>query len=199
MAVQSHSKQKTTDDTVNKDPLTRGEIYRLISARRRRHVIHYLKQNNSQGELSELATQIAAWEHDTHPDKITSGQRKAAYTALRQAHLPKLDDAGIVSYDTTTGDVRLTETAEELTAYLEIVPENEIPWSTFYFGVSSLFIGIYFARLAGLIPFTWISINGWFLSCLGIFMVASLVQTYQYKQMELGQDGPPPEDLSGLE
>src|SRR6056297_1412574 len=89
-------------------------IFDLLSNPRRRFVLHYLKRVEEPVQLTELAAQIAAKENDVPVDELTSQQRKRAYVSLYQTHVPKLEEVGVVTYDADTGNVALTERADEI-------------------------------------------------------------------------------------
>jgi hypothetical protein len=99
-------------------PVDRDEAYALLGNRRRRNVIHALVAADGRSTVSELARQLAAWETDQPPAAVSSKERKRAYTALRQTHLPKLASCGIVEYDVNRATVALTERGEDLRVYL---------------------------------------------------------------------------------
>ncbi|WP_049985353.1 DUF7344 domain-containing protein [Halobellus rufus] len=128
------------EDAVDETPdeessLPKDEIFDLVSNHRRRYVIHYCKQADGPVPLSDLAEQVAAWEHDKEIRALTSAERKTVYTSLQQTHLPRLDRAGVIEFE--GGTVALTEKADRLNIYLDIVPENSISWGMYYLGLSA--------------------------------------------------------------
>ncbi|UPV99270.1 hypothetical protein M0R88_12130 [Halorussus gelatinilyticus] len=93
----------------------------LLRDARRRGVIYTVKRNG-RTSVSELARRIAAWQStdgDDAPDRDT------VETSLVHAHLPKLDDAGVVEYDREEGTVEFTETTSDLDPLLERTRERE--------------------------------------------------------------------------
>lgn len=96
----------------------RDVAYSLLSSRRRRNVLHALYESGGESTVADLARQLAAWETDQTPTTISSKERKRAYTALRQTHLPKLAKYDIVEYDANRGTVRLTDSGREFRPYL---------------------------------------------------------------------------------
>jgi len=127
--------QEDSDDTSKGEPsLPKDEIFDLVSNHRRRYVIHYCKQAEGPVPISDLAEQVAAWEHDKPIEALTSAERKTVYTSLQQTHLPRLDRAGVVTFDGR--EVELTDRADRLHIYLDIVPENSISWGMYYVGLS---------------------------------------------------------------
>ena len=178
--------QEATTETSD---IPRKEIFDVLSNDRRQYLLHYLKQKNGDGvELRELVDQVAAWENDIAPHEIGSAERKRVYTALRQSHLPKLDDAGIVEYDNRRGTVELTEQAREVQLYLEYVPENDIPWSEFYLGLSGVALALVAVTWIGVYPFD--GLSGLVLATVltVIFGVSAVVHTYRSRQNRLGSD-----------
>jgi len=130
-------------------PLEKGEIFELLSNHRRRYTIRFCQENGS-ATLSELAEHIAALEQHKSPAEITSSERKRVYTSLQQTHLDRLEDAGMIRYD---GDrIELTEQAEKLEVYLDIVPEGSVPWSVYYLGLSLLAAVVVATAWVGFLP-----------------------------------------------
>lgn len=135
--------------------LQRDEIFDVLSNGRRRQVLHYLKQQDDRTrvELREIVDHVAAWENETTVEEVDATQRKRVYTALRQSHLPKMDDADIIEYDTQRGEVRLTDGAREAQLYLEYVPSEDIPWSHCYLGLAAVCCSLVALVGLGVYPF----------------------------------------------
>lgn len=130
--------------------LQRDEIFDLMSNHRRRYAIHYCKRTDDPVSLSDLAEQVAAWEHDKDVAELSADERKTVYTSLQQTHLPRLDRAGVLDFE--NGEVKLTEQVKQLDIYLDIVPEGSIPWGMYYLGLSVI-AGLVLAALwADLLP-----------------------------------------------
>ncbi len=126
------------DEEVHEDPpseLTQAETFDVLSSQRRRFVLHYLARNEGQGTLRDLATIVAAWENGTSREELSSKLRTRAYTTLRQTHLPKMDDYGVIEYDSDSGTVVLTDAGDQLTAYLDSEPGADGRWWVYYLGV----------------------------------------------------------------
>jgi len=139
----THSRSDESD-------LQRDEIFDLMSNHRRRYAIHYCKQTDGPVSLSDLAEQVAAWEYEKDVAELTADERKTVYTSLQQTHLPRLDRAGVVTFE--NGDVELTEQVEQLDIYLDIVPEGSIPWGMYYLGLSVIASLVIAALWADLLP-----------------------------------------------
>jgi hypothetical protein len=97
-------------------------------------VLYYLRQHGGSATMSELADQIAAWENDIEIDELTSQQRKRVYVSLYQTHLQKLANTNLVEYDSDEGDVRLTDRASEMDAFLSPKQTSEYSWRRHYLG-----------------------------------------------------------------
>ena len=186
---------RTDTTTANTgDKISDTDLFEVLSNDRRRYALHYFMQHADEPvEMGDLSTQVAAWEHGTAPEQVSYDQRKSVHTSLYQYHVPKLDETGIVDYDSQRGVAELTDEGRQVDLYLEAVQGREIPWAS-YFVLLSVFsvalvaaggLGVPF--FADLPPYT----------CGGVavaaFFVSSLVFAYDNRTaMRLGSVGPPP-------
>ena len=184
----------STVTTEPADALGRQQAYEVLSNTRRRHVIHYLLQQDEPVTLRDLSRQVAAWENRIEPEAVSSKQRKRVYTALHQSHLPKLDTCGVVDYDTDRGIIAPTDRVTDLRVYMEVVPENEIPWSVYYTGVGLIMGAAALLASFGLFPFDQLSGFAWAGLTATRVVVSGLVHVYTSRQQALGSLGPPPEN-----
>lgn len=134
--------------------LTTETIFETLSNRRRRYALHYLGQVGEPVTVRDLSEQIAAWENAVEPDAVTPKMRKRVYTALHQTHLPKMDRLGVVRFDSDRGRVTLTESVEEFDIYLDVVSEDDIPWSEFYLALGGLMTALVTVGALGIWPFS---------------------------------------------
>lgn len=118
------------------DGPTRDELFHVLRNRRRRFAIHYLKRAAEPVDVGELATQVAAWENGISTEAVTSKQRRRVYNALQQTHLSELHRSGLVQVDQR--EVELTDAADRLDIYLEIVPGGDVPWSEYYLAIAGV-------------------------------------------------------------
>lgn len=102
----------------NDEALSKQSLFEVLSARRRRQALRRLFERDGAASLRELSEELAAAENDVSPAEVTYKQRTRVYTALRQNHLPKLDDEGIVEFDVRSGDTTLRPAADDLRPYL---------------------------------------------------------------------------------
>lgn len=168
------------------DGPSRDEVFTALSNSRRRNVIKYLKANGSEARVRDIAEQLAAWENEVEIPAVTYKQRKRVYTALHQSHLPKLADSGFIDYQSNRGLVSLTEESRHLEVYLEIVSENEILWSEYYFGVAVVCGLLAVAAWIGTVPFGGLSGYAYAAAFSVVFGVSGLVHRTVTKRNRLG-------------
>ena len=175
------------------DPLSTDEALELLNNRRRRYALHHLKHEEREVSLGDLAERVAAWENDTTVREVDSTQRKRVYTSLQQFHLPKLDEGGVVNYDERAGVVELTDQADDLDVYLEVVYGADIPWSQYYLGLAGVnaalvaAVGMDAWPLAALPDFAWAAF------VVTTLAVSALVHLYYTSSNRLGATPAPPE------
>lgn len=110
----------------NSTPLSRDTIFDLLSSRRRRFVLEYLRGENGSEDLADIATSMAASEADTTPEELESHERKRAYVSLYQTHIPRLADEGVITYDADTGHIALAKSADQVLPYLDAPDDTHI-------------------------------------------------------------------------
>jgi len=77
-----------------------SEIYHVLRAARRRHVIRLLLESDEETvSVRTLARQIAAIEEDVPRERATGEPYRNVYNALSQTHLSTLSDADLIIYD----------------------------------------------------------------------------------------------------
>lgn len=127
---------RAAGDAGRRGRLTRDEVFDVLSSTRRRHVVHALAANGGEMSVGALSRRLARWENDVPEEReVTPKQRKRVYTALRQSHLPKLDEVGIVDYDPDRGTVAFAPRADALRPYLR--EPTRLPWPRYYAGVAT--------------------------------------------------------------
>ncbi|WP_049969919.1 DUF7344 domain-containing protein [Haladaptatus cibarius] len=185
---QAHSPSLDGDST----DLTQDVAFRVLSCQRRRYVMHYLLQQGSSVSLHELSKQLAAWENDVPVAEVTYKQRIRVYTAIRQSHLPKMHDSGVVAFDANAGTVCLTDDATKLEVYLDIVPHDGIPWSSYYLGLGALSASLVAIAGVGLFPFTLLPDIAWGLIVTTLFVASAIAHKRHDTRNRLGREGKPP-------
>lgn len=137
----------------DQDQLSQDVVFDLLSSPRRRFVLYYLNQIDEEVTIGELADEVAAWENEVDVEDLSSQQRKRVYVSLYQTHVPKMDDAGIVEYDSDSGVVSLSDQAVDISAYLSREEERR-PWQQYYLAIAvvgGLFYGAVALGLIGVI------------------------------------------------
>ncbi|WP_436347796.1 DUF7344 domain-containing protein [Natronorubrum sp. FCH18a] len=125
---------------------SKDEIFHLLQNERRRMVLQYLRGTEGPVRMRDIAEQVAAWEHDTTVEQLTSTQRQRVYIPLYQSHLSKLDEAGIIDYQKNRGIVERKPLANQVDQYLQIEPMDastaeqatDENWDDYYIGATVL-------------------------------------------------------------
>ena len=187
--------QDTTVEFDSSDEqVTDGDVFEVLSNQRRRYALHYLMQRpGEQVAMGDLSTQVAAWEEGVDPEAVTYDQRKSVHTSLYQYHAPKLDETGLVEYDSRGGVVTLTDAGSDVDLYLEAVRGREMPWASYFLLLSvfsAAFVGAAVLPIPPLAGLPTAACAGFVVS---VFLVSSLVFAYDTRTaMRFGSDGPPP-------
>ncbi|WP_192918569.1 DUF7344 domain-containing protein [Salinigranum salinum] len=123
---QSPSEEPLTDQIDDADGEAFGpdEIFHLLQNQRRRQVLRRLRDVEDRVAMGDLAEQVAAWEHDTTVEALTSSERQRVYIALYQRHLPKLDDMDVIDYNQSRGVVEPRPRAASVTSYLDLATDD---------------------------------------------------------------------------
>lgn len=175
-----------TDVGGDSQQLSQSEIFEMLSSNRRRYVLHQLKRKQGPAELGDLAERVASRENDKPLEAVQSTERKNAYTALRQFHLPKMAEKGVVQFDERKGSVELTEQAADLDIYLDVVSGYDVPWSLYYTGISVGFGTLLLCVHLAFGPLADVSVAAVSALFVVTVFVFSLLHTYTNKQMRIG-------------
>ncbi|MFU8869648.1 hypothetical protein [Natronococcus sp.] len=186
------SVSKLEDEELETGELDRDDVFEMLSNQRRRWVLHYLKREEEERvDLRTLVDSVSSWEYETPADELPWKKRKRVYTSLRQSHLPRLDETGVIEYDRNRGEVALTDEARKLQLYLEYVPEDDIPWSHCYLGLSG--VGAVITALAWVPVYPIGELSAVALGALltAMFGASAIVHTYYLRRNRIGHEGPP--------
>ncbi len=93
-------------------------VYEALGHPRRRYLCYTLLEN-TEWSMTDLATKIAAWENDVPEHAVTEDQREKVYVSLYHAHVPKLVDEGVITFDESTERITTAEHAEQVLTALE--------------------------------------------------------------------------------
>lgn len=116
--MSSSAVEAEVDTSTESAPERLDRIFAILQNHRRRLVLEYLRDHDATTQ-GDLARHVAAVENDIPESAVTSTQRKRVYVSLYQAHLPKLDDFGAISFDQDRGTVERTPRTDELLTYLD--------------------------------------------------------------------------------
>ncbi len=179
------------DGDTGASDVSRDDMFEILSNRRRRYVLHLLKDaDDGRADLSAVAEQVAAWEHDTTPEQLSYDQRRSVRTTLYQHHAPKMDETGVVEFDERDQTLELSEGTEAFDVYLEPTGE-ELPWGVYFpllTGVCTLAVGLGWLGVLDLPGMAWA------VFLLAVFGTSSLVFLYDTRhRMRLGSGETPPE------
>lgn len=81
------------------DSLSTDTVHSILSQRRRRDAIDVVRTEGGMS-LRELTEHVAAREETTAVGEAPQRAEKRVYVSLHQCHLPKLDENGVLVYDT---------------------------------------------------------------------------------------------------
>ncbi len=137
-AKASPAPQRDPGDLAGDTDLGLDQIFEMLKNQRRRYVLQYLRKVDQQVTLGTLSEQIAAWENDKAVEQITSDERKRVYVGLYQVHLPKLDDADIVTFDKARDSIEPGSNIGLLYRYLD-QPDRKTGrcWATDYVSLAA--------------------------------------------------------------
>jgi DNA-binding transcriptional ArsR family regulator len=180
-----------TDARTDPREIERDDLFHLLRNRRRRFALHHLKHTEESVDVGDLATQVAAWENEVSVEEVTSKQRRRVYNALQQTHVPELEDTGVVDVDRR--EVALTDRAEELDIYLEVVPERDIPWSEYYLALGAVSLATLVVVWLNLGPFAAVpgTAAGMFVTV--AFLASATANYYVRHESLIGSHELPPE------
>jgi hypothetical protein len=99
--------------------LSHDTVFHILQNERRRLVLEYLQGRDDPVRMCDVAEQVAAWEHDTTVEQLTSKQRQRVYIPLYQNHLTKLDEEGVIDYNQSRGIVERNAVADQFDPYLD--------------------------------------------------------------------------------
>lgn len=142
---------------VEEEPeLSRDQMFDILSSSRRRYTLYYLRQQKEPVQLTDLAEELAAWENDTTVEALSSQARKRVYVSLYQTHAPKLQEAGLITYDADTGEIALREDAPEVEPFVSD-GDGESRWYRYYAAVALLNALLLLGAIVGVPPLGTIS------------------------------------------
>lgn len=99
----SYPSNDTMDSEWRTTELDASVCHGLLASEHRRLALDVLADEYPTVELETLAADVA--EREAESDAVEDGSVESVTIALHHAHLPRLDDAGVVDYDPETRQV----------------------------------------------------------------------------------------------
>lgn len=159
------------------NPLQEHEVHDVLRNQRRMYTLNYLKEAEGPVTLRELSEEIAMLETGESPPPRNI--RESVYNALHQTHLPKLNMMGVVAYEQNRKIIELSDAAEQVDLYMEVVPNQDITWSAYYQTVGIIALVVVVLSGVGLPVFTAVSAALWAVGFLGLFAISMLYQWFE--------------------
>jgi len=107
-----------TDYRPPKEILEINSVYEALYHPRRRYLCYTLFED-TEWTLTDLAVKIVAWENDIPEHAVTDHQRQQVYAVLYHAHVPKLVDEGVVTFDDVSETITPAEHTEQVLTALQ--------------------------------------------------------------------------------
>lgn len=99
--------------------------FRTLADPVRRYVLDSLDEQETPVSFDRLATRVAAWHTDSHPDAVDDATLTGMRTALYHVHLPTLAEAGYIAWDADTQTIRRGPNVDEITPLLRSMADHE--------------------------------------------------------------------------
>ena len=171
--------------------LSRDDTLEILSNRRRRFALHYLKRRRGGPvPIRELSDRVASWEYAKPVDELDYPERKRVGNALRQFHLPKMEEQGFVEVEARGDSVRLTETAAGQEFRVDVLPAGGVPWGAYYLGLSSVGVVTLLGAWLGVVPLSPLLLCAFIAVA---FAAGALAHCYEDYCKRLGARENPPE------
>ena len=102
------------------------DILGALADQDRRFALYYL-QEEKEGDVVELARQVAAWKSKKSTAGVTDDELQRVLIEFRHNHLEKLQDAGCIEYDERSGAIRYRDPLTLLEVLLRLLKPLEHP------------------------------------------------------------------------
>ncbi|KPN29641.1 hypothetical protein SY89_00355 [Halolamina pelagica] len=173
--------------------LSEDDVFETLANRRRRFVIHALKHAEEPIGITELSTDVTAWEFGIDREEVTYDDRRNVYSTLKRTHLPKLEEKGIVTVDEEAHLVEPTPALRDLDIYVEVLSSREIPWSLYYVGLAGVAVALLLAISTGTPGFAALDPVGGGVFVSTAFGVSAVAHYFVGRRTRLGSTEKPPE------
>lgn len=108
-----------TAETVSvKEVLELDHVFSALEDPRRRYICYTLLEK-SEWSVTDLAMKLAAWENNCPENAVSDEDHERMYVSLYHAHIPKLVEEDVVTFDETNETIRTGENAAQVLRALE--------------------------------------------------------------------------------
>lgn len=104
-----------------------------------------------------------------------------------------MDRLGVVTYDKDRGTITMTDHVEAFDVYLDVVPQDDIPWSQFYFALGGVLSALVVVAALGFPPFSYVGGFGYALTVAVVFTTAGCMHTLRDRRTLIGTTTAPPD------
>jgi hypothetical protein len=101
----------------------------------------------------------------------------------------------VVEYDRNRGMISMPEHVDEFDIYLDVVPQNDLPWSQFYLALGAVLTALVSVAALGIMPFAALSGFGYALLATGTVTIVAGYHTLRDRRLLLGSTEMPPDAL----
>ncbi|WP_423744497.1 hypothetical protein V5735_16420 (plasmid) [Haladaptatus sp. SPP-AMP-3] len=102
---------------LSEDVLELNHVFQALAESRRRYIVYTLK-SKTEWKLTDIATKIASWEMDTPEHEVSGAEVERTYASLYHAHVPKLVEEGVITFEKPTEVIRPGPNAQQVLAAL---------------------------------------------------------------------------------
>ena len=93
-------------------------IFELLSHQRRRAILDLLLTHDRPLTLTDLRNEVVEKEQGTEITEIPSKQVQQVHLSFHHVHIPKLEESGVINYDSSRNLVEPTEELSQLEPFL---------------------------------------------------------------------------------
>jgi hypothetical protein len=163
--------------------LIETDIHGILCNSRRRHALDHLRRTSEVVALSDLADVVA--ERETGESPPPNDLRQSVYNSLRQTHLPRLDEEGVIEYDQSTKEIRLHESAREVEVYMEVFTKYGFTWAEYYRLLGTIALLVLLAASLEVQPISLVETTLWTSGFLALIVVSTAYQLWTRRHLYL--------------
>lgn len=171
----------------------------IVLNRRRRYVLYYLRERSAPVELEDAARQVAAWEQLVPTEEVATTRTRAVYESLKRTHVPYLEAAGLVTYDSRRDRVTAHVDDPALELFLDNHPRTSVPWHLVYLVLTAVAAVFILLVRMGVSPFSELPPVLVAATVVAAFAVASFAHWYDVYRWRRRTENEPPDFLVSVE